>query len=143
MVDTRRTPVDEVLLAFTRLAVDVSVRTAEELGGLSPVQLRALTVLQDTSGANLAALAGQMGVTVSTASRLVDRLVAAGWVHRGPSPHNRRSISLSLTAAGTSLLRRYDRGRMTLLHEHLRRLPAERHDVVVRLLGDVASTVHP
>src|SRR3954470_3221324 len=79
-------PTDEALLALARLVMDVSVRAADEMGGLSPVQLRALTVLRSSNGANLATLAEAMGVAVSTASRLVDRLTAAEWVHRRPAP---------------------------------------------------------
>ena len=92
----KRTTADEALLAVARLIMDASVRAADDLGGLSPVQLRALTALRRAAGANLATLAEEMGVTVSTASRLVDRLVSAEWVHRSPSPHNRREISLTL-----------------------------------------------
>jgi DNA-binding MarR family transcriptional regulator len=36
----------------------------------------------------------------STISRLVDQLVARGWVERGQDPRDRRATSLSLTAAG-------------------------------------------
>src|SRR5690349_21662073 len=70
---------DHVLLALARMAMDASVRASGELGGLSPVQLRALTALRQVGEANLAQLAEEMGVTVSTTSRLVDRLVTADW----------------------------------------------------------------
>src|SRR3954463_10166431 len=82
----RQGPTDEALLALARLVMDVSVRAADEMGGPSPVQLRALTVLRSSNGANLATLAEAMGVAVSTASRLVDRLTAAEWVPRRPPP---------------------------------------------------------
>src|SRR4051794_41193555 len=93
------------------MAMDASVRASGELGGLSPVQLRALTALRRLAEANLAQLAEEMGVTVSTTSRLVDRLVSADWVHRASSPHNRREIRLTLTESGKRLLRRYDKRR--------------------------------
>jgi DNA-binding MarR family transcriptional regulator len=135
----KRTPADEAMLAVARLAMDASVRAADDLGGLSPVQVRALTALRLTAGANLAALAEEMGVTVSTASRLVDRLVSAEWVHRGPSPHNRREISLSLTAAGKALLRRFDDRRVMHMRDCLARLAPERQDEVVAALSDFAA----
>src|SRR4051794_5076872 len=72
-----RAPADEVLLTAVRWAMAISVRAADELGDLSPVQLRALTVLQENSGVNLNDLAQVMGVTVSTTSRL-DGLPAVG-----------------------------------------------------------------
>jgi DNA-binding MarR family transcriptional regulator len=131
---------DDALLAVARLVMDVSVRAAAELGGLSPVQLRALTVLGSASGANLATLAEALGITVSTASRLVDRLIAAGWVRREPAPHTRREVSLTLTGHGTDLLRRYDDRRLADLRSHLAQLPAERRDAVAAALGELATT---
>jgi DNA-binding MarR family transcriptional regulator len=129
---------EHVLLALARLAMDVSVRASEDLGGVSPVQLRALTALRQRGAANLAQLAEEMGVTVSTTSRLVDRLVSVDWVVRGPSPHNRREISLALSDSGEQLLRRYDTRRVELLQECLGRVPAERHDAVVAALAELA-----
>jgi DNA-binding MarR family transcriptional regulator len=109
---------------------------------LSPVQLRALTALRRLVEANLAQLADSMGVTVSTTSRLVDRLVSADWVHRGPSPTNRREISLSLTESGTRLLRRYDNRRVELLGECLDRVPLERHEALLGALAELAHVAH-
>jgi DNA-binding MarR family transcriptional regulator len=130
---------DRVLLAVVRLSMDVSVRATAELGSLSPVQLRALTALRMLEEANLAQLSEEMGVTVSTTSRLVDRLVGADWVHRGPSPNNRREISLTLSDAGKRLLRRYDKRRVELMRECLHRLPAERQDAVLGALAEFAG----
>jgi len=135
----KRTPDDEALLSVARLAMDVSVRAAEELGGLSPVQLRALTALRGRSGLNLAQLAEEMGVTVSTASRLVDRLVAADWVHRGPSPNTRREISLSLTAVGRGVLRKFDDRRVAGLRACLDTLPADRRPAIVAAFAQFAE----
>lgn len=135
-----RTAADEALLAFARIAMDASVRAADDMGALSPVQLRALTALQEYGPSNLAQLAEEMGVTVSTASRLVDRLVGADWVHRTQAPHNRREISLTLTAQGTSLLRRYDDERIGRLQKCLARLAPDRQDVVVAALEELVKS---
>jgi DNA-binding MarR family transcriptional regulator len=134
------TATDEALLAVARLVVDVSVRAADELGALSPVQLRALTVLRSSSGANLATLADSMGVAVSTASRLVDRLTAAEWVHRETAPHTRREVSLTLTDGGEELLRRYDERRLAELRGCIDQLAAGRRDAVVAALAEFGAT---
>jgi DNA-binding MarR family transcriptional regulator len=139
----KRTPADEAMLAVARLTMDASVRAADDLGGLSPVQLRALTALRHTAGANLAVLAEEMGVTVSTASRLVDRLVSAEWVHRSPSPRNRREISLTLTEAGKALLRRFDDGRVLRMRECLAHVAPERRDDVVAALSEFGAAARP
>ena len=135
-------PEDDVLLALARLSMDASVRASEDVGGVSPVQLRALTALRQKGEVNLAQLAEDIGITVSTASRLVDRLVGADWVHRGPSASNRRELSLTLTDTGKRLLRRYDRRRVALLRECLDQVPAERRDAVVAALAELTRAAH-
>lgn len=135
---------DEVLLNAVRWATAISVRAANELGELSPVQLRALTALREAPRANLNDLASAMGVTVSSTSRLVDRLVDAGLVDRSPSPTTRREISLSLTPVGRRRLQRYDQLRLASARAHLEAVPtADRESVVAalhRLVGGVAES---
>ena len=119
--------------------MDASVRASEDVGGVSPVQLRALTSLRQKGELNLAQLAEDIGITVSTGSRLVGRLVSAGWVSRAPSASNRRELSLTLTDPGTQLLRRYDRRRVVLLKECLERVPADRRAAVLEALAELTS----
>jgi DNA-binding MarR family transcriptional regulator len=137
-----RDPADEVLLTALRWAMAISVQAADELGDLSPVQLRALTALQESPGTNLNDLASAMGVTVSTASRLVDRLVAAGLVDRKPSPQTRREISLALTPSGRGRLQRYDRLRLAGARSSLDAVPPEVRESVItglqQLMGGAA-----
>jgi len=129
-----RTPADEVLLAAVRAAMGMSVRAADALGDVSTVQLRALTVLQENPGTNLLQLSEAMGVTVSTTSRLVDRLVAARLVDRRQSPQTRREISLFLTRTGRARVKRYDDLRLSSLRACLERLPDEQQEAVVAAL---------
>jgi DNA-binding MarR family transcriptional regulator len=123
-----RTPDDDVLLAAVRAAMAVSVRAADEIGTISPVQLRALTVIQQSPGTNLGRLAQSMQVAMSTASRLVDRLIAAGLIDRRPSPQTRREITLSLTDLGRTTLERYDDRRLAAVRECLDGLPGSRRE---------------
>jgi DNA-binding MarR family transcriptional regulator len=134
-----RSAADEALLALARLAMDASVRAADDLGAVSPVQLRALTALLSQGPVNLAQLAEEMGVTVSTASRLVDRLVAVEWVRRRQASHNRREISLTLTPQGRALLRRFDDQRLLRLQKCLDRLAPDRQEVVLAALEEFAA----
>ncbi|SFP09814.1 DNA-binding transcriptional regulator, MarR family [Geodermatophilus dictyosporus] len=130
---------DEVLIGLARTVVGISTRAAAELGGVSLVQLRALTVLAELPDAPLAHLARGVGGGVSTTSRLVDRLVVAGLVDRRPSTASRRSISLRLTPRGADLLDRYDRLRLAELRTGLAGLPEGRRDAVLGALADFAA----
>ncbi|HEU4423810.1 MAG TPA: MarR family transcriptional regulator [Pilimelia sp.] len=71
---------------------------------LSGSQLRALLAVEDNPGINLGGLASRLTMILSSASRLCDRLVAAGLLERETSRLDRREIALNLTAAGAALL---------------------------------------
>jgi DNA-binding MarR family transcriptional regulator len=71
---------------------------------LSVPQLRVLTFLSRRPGAPLSGVAEHLGVTRSTASAIIDRLVRRKLVSRAVHPQERRSIVLTLTPAGTEHL---------------------------------------
>lgn len=123
---------DADLLEAMRTIMRISLQAADAMDGSSVVQLRALTVLQRVGHANLAELADGMGITVSTTSRLVDRLVAAGLVHRSLAAHTRREIDLRLSPRGRRLLERYDSKRLTALHTCLDELTDDEREVAVQ-----------
>lgn len=130
---------DQTLLRLARVVTGISTHAADQLGDLSVVQLRALTVLSELGTANLGRLAEGLDVTVSTTSRLVDRLVAAGLVERRPSPRTRREIELRVSPDGADVLDRYDDLRVADLRAALRRLPRERWDDVATALAEFAG----
>jgi DNA-binding MarR family transcriptional regulator len=63
-----------------------------------------LTFLSRMPGAPLASVAEHLGVTRSTASVHVDRLVQRKLVNRTEDPQERRCVVLTLTPAGTQHL---------------------------------------
>ncbi len=71
---------------------------------LSPHQLRALRALETAPGLNLTALAERLDIGLPTASRLCDRLEAAGLLERSPRPRDRREVRLELTAHARRVL---------------------------------------
>jgi MarR family transcriptional regulator for hemolysin len=109
---------------------------------LSVVQFRALLFLNRNPGASLSTVAGHLGLTLPTVSKMVDRMVADRWVTRGDSTTDRRRITLVLTAQGQSLLATARRGTQHRLAGILGRLtPAECESVhrSVRLLQGLFS----
>lgn len=71
---------------------------------LSIPQFRVLTFLSRTPGAPLSGVAEHLGVSRSTASAIVDRLVRRQLVSRTEHPEERRCIVLTLTPAGAQHL---------------------------------------
>jgi DNA-binding MarR family transcriptional regulator len=71
---------------------------------VSAPQARALRAIDQHGPLNLNRLADELGVMPSSASRLCDRLVAAGLINRAFSETSRREITLTLRPAGSQLL---------------------------------------
>ena len=71
---------------------------------ISPTQLRALTAVGRYGELNLSQLAEALGALPSSASRLCDRLEAAGLLTRDSGRASRRAVSLRLTSHGEALL---------------------------------------
>lgn len=136
--------------AGSLLSVWLSARE-RAAGQLSSSQLRALMVVEQADGVNLRGLAMAMAILLSSASRLCDRLVAAGLLEREPGRVDRREISLHLTAAGQKLLDELRADRRELLAEVLDRMsPAGRQallrglqefDAVAGSSGDIAAQI--
>ena len=94
---------------------------------LSWSQLSALLVVERAEGINLRGLAGQLGMILSSASRLCDRLVAADLVSRVPGHADRREIALYLTPSSRQVLAELRANRRELLADVLARMsPAGR-----------------
>jgi DNA-binding MarR family transcriptional regulator len=94
---------------------------------LSSSQLQALLVVHGNEGLNLRALANGMGIILSSASRLCDRLTAAGMLERAVSRVDRREISLTLTAYGREVLHDLREDRLRRLERVLDKMgPASR-----------------
>lgn len=85
------------------LELSVGVLSAME-ESVSPSHLRALQSLDHLGGAKVTALGDALGVPPSTASRISDRLTAAGLITREVAPDNRRATWLELTPAGREVL---------------------------------------
>jgi len=89
------------VLRASRVLVGVAAASLANVEGtVSLAQYRTLVVLASRGPGNLAALAEHLGVNPSTATRSVDRLVAAKLVRRSVSREDRRNVILSVTPAG-------------------------------------------
>lgn len=83
--------------------------------GLTGAQADALSVIAAAGPLSLKELGELLIAESGHPSRLVDRLVEAGWVERRPADDDRRRIVLSLTPAGRRLEKKVTRAREQLL----------------------------
>lgn len=77
---------------------------------LSVPQFRCLNFIATQPGCSVSAVAALLGVTLPTASAMVDRLVKAGAVAPATATADRRRSELQLTPAGRAQLQQIRRG---------------------------------
>lgn len=104
-------------------------RTTSRLSG---AQLRAVMVVEQHDGINLRRLATGLDMLLSSASRLCDRLVAAGMLEREPGRLDRREISLHLTPEARRLLAELRADRREQLAAILAGMSAEGRQALLR-----------
>ena len=115
----------EAVLAASRVLVGVAAQSLADVEDTVTVpQLRALMVLATRGPLHLTALAEDMGVHPSNATRACDRLVAAGLLDRRDNPADRRHLLLDLTPAGRALIDGVVARRRAAIEKILRRMPA-------------------
>src|SRR5512142_2783 len=71
---------------------------------LSVPQFRTLLFLRRQPGASVSDVAGHIGLTLPSVSKMIDRLVTRDLVTRHSAPEDRRRICLDLTPLGMSTL---------------------------------------
>jgi DNA-binding MarR family transcriptional regulator len=108
---------------------------------VSGSQLRAMLVVEEYDGINLRGLAGSLGMILSSASRLCDRLVAAGMIERFPGRTDRREISLHLTRTGQRLLDGLRTERRRRLGEVLTQMSPAARQALLRGLSEFGAAM--
>jgi DNA-binding MarR family transcriptional regulator len=106
---------------------------------ISASQLRALVTVRRSGVTTVTALARDLGALPSSATRLCDRLVAAGLLDRAPAVANRRFHAVSLTPAGQHLMELLDTHRRDALDAVLTRMDAATREALQRGLSAFAA----
>ncbi|QUQ67602.1 MarR family winged helix-turn-helix transcriptional regulator [Kutzneria sp. CA-103260] len=116
--------VTDAVLAAARLLMAVTARSIAAVDeSITLAQFRLLVILNTVGAVKHAALADQLGVNPSTASRMVDRLVSAGMVDRQANPASRREIVIELTAEGRRVVRQVTARRRQEIAAIVARMP--------------------
>ena len=108
-----------------------------------PAQLRVLSIIAGNRHTNMSRLAEALDVVPSSASRLCDRLEAAGLLRRVPDPRDRREVRLMLTPSARRLLDQIRERRRAALAEVLDRMPAATRNELLRSLQSFAEAAEP
>lgn len=130
--------VDEItdaLLTASRLLVALSARSIAHVDdSITIPQFRTLVILSTRGPSKVATLAAILNVQPSTATRMVDRLVAAGLIDRKPNPESRRELIIELTARGRKVVTAVTAQRRKEIAAVVEHMPAADRAGLVRAL---------
>jgi DNA-binding MarR family transcriptional regulator len=101
----------EVLDVLPAVVNALRSRMRAQIGeGLTVPQFRCLAFVERSAGASITEVAGFLGVSLATASAMVDRLVRGGYVLASTAAEDRRRSRLHISGSGRGLLKRMRRG---------------------------------
>ncbi len=107
--------------------------------GLTITQLRVLFILRAEDGAPAGTLAYRLGVTPSTLTRIMDRLVRHDLVRRQVDDDDRRLVRHYLTAAGLRTVEEMERASRTRMDDIFGRLSRDQMERLVQALEELAA----
>lgn len=105
-------------------------------------QLKVLFLLYSAESASMGRLAASLGVTLSTVTGIVDRLVEHGMVLREEDPHDRRLVVCRPTREGAAVAERLNHAGNSRLRAVLDRLSQAQLRCVVDGLQLLTDAVH-
>ncbi len=110
---------------------------------MAPSDAHAMTEIAD-GGVSQRELVDRLHLDRSSVSRLVERLVARGWVRRATGEKDRRTIRLEATPAGQFIAASIAETRSSRFSALLDAVPMDRRDAAldaIRLLTQAARTI--
>lgn len=122
------------VLLGCRAMMGVAARCLPETAEVTLPQYRALVLLATHGVVNLNRLAELLDVDPSTATRLCDRLVRKDLIQREPGNDSRREVRLTLSLAGSALVRQVMSSRRKEIASILRKVsPRQRRQLTSAL----------
>jgi len=109
--------------------------------GISMAQLNITYTLQRNGEMTMSHLADVLGVSLSNATGLVDRMEERGFVERTRVPEDRRIVLVRVTADGTRMLQENDALSDELMRDVLDRLDPAELPVVAHAIAEVRSAL--
>ncbi len=106
---------------------------------LSVPQFRTLLFLRRQPGASVSQVAGHIGLSLPSVSKMVYRLVARSLVVRHSAPGDRRRICLELTPLGAATLQATTNVTRAHLSERLSALSPDEHAAIVQAMRSLQT----
>ncbi|HEY3336767.1 MAG TPA: MarR family transcriptional regulator [Candidatus Limnocylindrales bacterium] len=144
----RATVVDAVIAGYETLMHRLADGHAPEFLDIAITmpQAKVLYLLGASGELHMSALVHRLGVSLSTISGLVDRIVDHGFATRREDPVDRRQVLVGLTPAGTAFIDRFrelNARHMRDLLEHLDDAELDQVRTALAALARAASLISP
>jgi len=104
-------------------------------------EVRAIKLIPPTGSVSMSTLASSMGISLPTATHLVDRLAAKGIAMRTRTEHDRRLVLITLSEKARAHQQAYFESRVDLVVSILEPLGQTERQQVVKALGEIARVV--
>jgi DNA-binding MarR family transcriptional regulator len=133
--------VDDVIAGYEALMqrlADAHTPEFLEIAVTMP-QAKLLYLLGASGDLHMSTLVARLGVSLSTVSGLVDRIVDQGLAHRREDPADRRQVVVGLTPAGRSFIDRFRELNAHELRQLLEHLDDHDLDLVRRALAALST----
>ena len=115
----------DAFVVASRALVGIVARSLAGAGqDVTLPQYRALVILSTEGPQRIIDLATHLGVTASTASRMIDRLVRKHLVRRRQAKEDRRSLRIDLTESGRDVVDETSRRRRIEIERIMKEMPA-------------------
>lgn len=140
--------IDRVVASYELLMHRIASSHAPDLMEVAVTmsQAKVLYLIAASEGMRMSELAVRLGVSISTTSGLVDRLVDHGLLARHDDPGDRRQVVVTITPTGNADLERFRELNAAQMRRLLARLGDSELDVVERatvLLAAAAGEAFP
>ena len=140
--------IDRVVASYELLMQRIASSHAPDLMEVAVTmsQAKVLYLIAASEGMRMSELAVRLGVSISTTSGLVDRLVDHGLLARHDDPADRRQVVVTITPTGSGHLERFRELNAAQMRRLLARLGDAELDVVERatvLLAAAADEAFP
>jgi DNA-binding MarR family transcriptional regulator len=106
--------------------------------GITPAQAKLMCVIRDR-GMGMAELASILRLEKSSLSGLIDRVEQRGYLHRSPSPADRRAVNVVLTTQGQHLADEFHGEVSSRLAHAVRHLSAPERARLAQLISRVVE----
>jgi DNA-binding MarR family transcriptional regulator len=125
-------------LKLSCLAKEESIR--EELK-LSPSEYRGLLSIQPGEIVSCMQLSGDMGLSKSRGSRVIDKLIANGYLKEAKSGGDKRVFNVKLTAKGINAIKRINRVMSECENIILKNIPSGELKTFTKTLHRISSII--